>query len=91
MSVEEKLLRWKKDLENLKSQIDREEGSLDATYQSLCEFLELPKNSSKEKIIKTAKKKKKELEIRHTELSEELDELVEEIEEDFEAFENESN
>lgn len=87
MTVEERLLNYKKELIELKTKIDREIGSLDATYKRLAEKLEV--KGKKIKVEKAAKEKIKKLNAYYEQFNRELNDLTEEIESNLEQYEDE--
>lgn len=85
MSIEEKLLRWKKDLDNTKTDINKKEGEKEALLKTLAKELKVKGNEST--IIKKAESEIKRLGKEYAELESELGELVEEIGDELEEYE----
>jgi len=77
----EKLLRYKKEMNTLQSELDQEKGSLTTVLNSLKETLDLKKGNQKE-IEKKAQLTIKKLKNEVDELIDVFDELMEEIEEE---------
>jgi hypothetical protein len=83
MSIENKLLRYKKDLEETQSKIDQEKGALKSVFDSLREVL-ITVELDEKLLIKEAQKKIGKLKTDNDDLEDELEALMEEIEGDLE-------
>ena len=84
MSIENKLIRYQKDLEETQSKIDQEKGALSSDLSSLQELLQIGKGkkTTEKKLIDLAEKKINALKAQKDVLETELENLMEEIEED---------
>ena len=82
MSVEDKLLRYKREMKETQSSLDQEKGSLTTIYSSLCDTLDIKKDTPNKSIEKKAQSKIKGINTKIEELTTEFEELMEEIEEE---------
>lgn len=87
MGIEQTLLRYKKELEDIQSKMDQEKGALNHIYESLNEELELePEEHTHKEIEEYANDEITKLQKRSNKLSKQLDTLVEEIEQQLEEI-----
>jgi len=86
MNIEQKLLKYKRELEETQSKIDQEKGALNSIYESLSNELNLEESEQSQKYIeKMASAEITKLNKLKTKLSTKLDSLINEIEEELEV------
>lgn len=85
MSVESKLLNYKKEMKEIENDIQRSKGSLDNLYESLKTDLDI--KGKPDKLIKETEKMIKKIDKQSKDNEEKLETLMEEIEEKYQEFE----